>query len=312
MKQVPAKNAVSDEVRRVLAGRHHDPFEVLGCHRLGKQWHIRALLPGTAEAEVLIGERSMPMERLPDTDFFSVVTEQKAQPDYQLRWHSGQGEWRQAHDPYRFGPTIGDLDLHLFGEVKHEHIYRILGAHCCECEGVSGVRFATWAPNAQRVSVVGDFNQWHGLSHTMRSRGPSGVWEMFIPGLTAGENYKFELCDVKGKLRLKADPYGNRFEMRPATAAVVCPPTEFPWGDQQWLEQRARWDWQQSPVSIYEFHPSSWRRDGDGHFLNFRDMAHQLADYILQLGFTHVELLPVTEHPLDDSWGYQTLSLIHI
>ena len=236
MKQVPAQNAVSDEVRRVLAGHHHDPFAVLGCHRLGGQWHIRALLPGAAQAEVIIGERNMPMERLPDTDFFSLVTEQKTQPDYQLRWRSGQGEWRQAHDPYRFGPTIGDLDLHLFGEGNHEHIYRILGAHCCEREGVSGVRFATWAPNAQRVSVVGDFNQWHGLSHTMRSRGTSGVWEIFIPGLAAGEHYKFELRDARGKLCLKADPYGNRFEMRPATAAVVCPPTEFQWGDQHWLE----------------------------------------------------------------------------
>jgi 1,4-alpha-glucan branching enzyme len=263
-------------------------------------------LPGTAEAEVVIDGKSKPMERIPETDFFTFKTAQKALPDYHLRWRPGQGEWRQGEDPYRFGPAIGDLDLHLFAEGKHEHIYRILGAHCCEHEGVSGVRFATWAPNAQRVSVVGDFNQWHGLSHPMRTRGLSGVWELFIPGLDAGETYKLELRDANGKICLKADPYGNSFEMRPATAAIVCPPSEFQWTDQQWLEQRAHWDWQHAPISIYEFHPSSWRRDGEGNFLNFRDMAGQLADYVSQLGFTHVELLPITEHPLDDSWGYQT------
>jgi 1,4-alpha-glucan branching enzyme len=246
------------------------------------------------------------MERVPDTDFFTYSSAQTPAPQYQLRWRPAGGEWRQSPDPYGFGPTIGDLDLHLFGQGKHQHVYRILGAHCCEHEGVAGVRFATWAPNARRVSVVGDFNQWHGLSHTMRSRGPSGVWELFIPGLNDGEKYKFELSDARGSLHLKSDPYGNSFEMRPATAAIVCAPTQFPWTDQEWVAQRAGWDWQHAPISIYEFHPGSWRRDAAGNFLNFRDMARQLAEYIVPLGFTHVELLPVTEHPLDDSWGYQT------
>ncbi len=295
-----------EDIQRLLAGRHHDPFEVLGCHRQGKQWHIRVLLPGTAEAEVLIAGTSRPMERLPDTDFFTCRLEQQDVPRYQLRWRPGHGDWRQGQDPYRFGPTVGDLDLHLFGQGKHEHVYRILGAHCCEHEGVAGVRFATWAPNARRVSVVGDFNQWHGLSHTMRARGLSGVWELFIPALNSGEKYKFELCDANGSLHLKSDPYGNCFEMRPATATIVCPPTQFRWTDQAWLAQRAQWDWQHAPISIYEFHPGSWRRDDAGNFLNFRAMAQQLVDYVTPLGFTHVELLPVTEHPLDDSWGYQT------
>ena len=306
MKSITARQSRKDAIERVLAGRHRDPFEVLGCHQQGAQWYIRTLLPGSAEAEVVLGGKNRPMVRQADTDFFTFKTAQKAVPDYHLRWRSGQGEWREGEDPYRFGPTIGDLDLHLFAEGKHEHIYRILGAHCCEHEGVAGVRFATWAPNALRVSVVGDFNQWHGLRHPMRVRGLSGVWEIFIPGLDAGEKYKFELCDARGKLHLKADPYGNRFEMRPATAGVVCPPSQYSWSDQQWLEQRAHWDWQHAPISIYEFHPSSWRRDEQGNFLNFRDMAHQLADYVLELGFTHVELLPIMEHPLDDSWGYQT------
>ena len=306
MKSSSTRNPLQDGIDRVLAGRHHDPFDVLGCHRQGRQWHVRALLPGTAEAEVVIAGDSQPMERLPKTDFFTFRITCKAAPDYQLRWRPVPGDWRQGPDPYSFGPTIGDLDLHLFSEGKHEHVYRILGAHCCEHEGVAGVRFATWAPNAVRVSVVGDFNQWHGLSHPMRTRGPSGVWELFIPGLDAGEKYKFELCDAQGELHLKADPYGNHFEMRPATAAIVCPPSQFDWTDARWLAQRAVWDWQHAPLSIYEFHPGSWRRDAQGDFLNFRDMAVQLADYVTDLGFTHVELLPVTEHPLDDSWGYQT------
>jgi 1,4-alpha-glucan branching enzyme len=307
MKPVSSRQPLEEGVRRLLAGRHHDPFEVLGCHRVGRHWRIRALLPGSAEAQVLIDGKAHPMVRMPKTDFFtfSVVDGLEA-PDYQLRWRSDGGEWRQSPDPYRFAPLTGDLDLHLFAEGRHEHLYRILGAHCCSHQGVAGVRFATWAPNALRVSVVGDFNAWHGLSHPMRVRGQSGVWELFVPGLQAGEKYKFELCDANGKLQLKTDPYGNRFEMRPATAAIVCPPCDFPWSDQAWLQARASWDWQQSPISIYEFHPGSWRRQENGDFLNFREMAGQLADYVSDMGFTHVELLPVTEHPLDDSWGYQT------
>ena len=306
MKPVSSRQALNDGIRRLIAGRHHDPFDVLGCHHSGREWHIRALLPDTAEAEVVLDGKNRAMRRLPDTDVFVFRTAQKAAPDYHLRWRPERGEWRQGQDPYRFGPTIGDLDLHLFAEGKHEHIYRILGAHYCEHEGVSGVRFATWAPNAQRVSVVGDFNHWHGLGHPMRTRSLSGVWELFIPELEVGEKYKFELCDANGELHLKADPYGNQFELRPANAAVICPPSEFQWRDQQWLEQRAQWDWQHAPISIYEFHPSSWRRDSEGNFLNFRDMARELADYVEELGFTHVELLPIMEHPLDDSWGYQT------
>jgi 1,4-alpha-glucan branching enzyme len=306
MKSVTAKRQEGDGVRRLLEGVHHDPFEVLGAHSEGGRWVIRALLPATAEAEVLLPTGSEPMQRLPGTDLFSVVLESGAAPDYRLRWRPGHGDWREEEDPYRFAPVVGDLDLHLFGEGRHEHVYRVLGAHVCEHQGIAGVRFATWAPNARRVSVVGDFNQWHGLAHPMRVRGQSGVWELFIPGLAAGEKYKFEVLDAHGTLQLKADPYGNHFELRPANAAVVCAPTSFPWGDGAWMERRAAWDWQRAPLSIYEFHPGSWRRDAAGNFLNFRDMAHQLADYVEQLGFTHVELLPIMEHPLDDSWGYQT------
>ncbi|MCP5130260.1 MAG: 1,4-alpha-glucan branching protein GlgB [Pseudomonadales bacterium] len=306
MKTVSIREPVSAAFRRLLAGQHHDPFEVLGCHRQGAGWQVRALLPAVSEVELVLADGTLPMERLAGSDLFTCTLTGTTMPRYQLRWRGAAGEWVQSEDPYRFGPTVGDLDLHLFGEGRHHHAYRVLGAHCCEHEGVRGVRFATWAPNARRVSVVGDFNQWHGLRHAMRARGLSGVWELFIPGLLPGEKYKFELCDAQGALQLKADPYGNRFEMRPATAAIVCPPSDFEWTDQAWLARRASWDWQHAPISIYEFHPSSWRRSPGGGFLNFRDMAPLLADYVHELGFTHVELLPITEHPLDDSWGYQT------
>ncbi len=306
MAKLMAKESVDDAVRRLLAGRHHDPFEVLGCHGTPGRWQIRALLPGAAEAQLVIDSEPAAMVRLPRTDLFEFCTDSQAAPLYRLRWREDGGEWREEDDPYRFPPAIGDLDLHLFGEGRHQHLYRVLGAHCCVHEGVPGVRFATWAPNARRVSVVGDFNRWHGLRHSMRSRGGSGVWEIFVPGVGAGEKYKFEVLDSRGDLQLKADPFGNRFELRPATAGVICAPSTYDWQDAGWLEARARWDWQRAPVSIYEVHPGSWRRGADGGCLNYRELAVQLADYVTELGFTHVELLPVTEHPLDDSWGYQT------
>lgn len=165
MKTRSAPRPVNDAILRLLEGRHHDPFEVLGCHREGEHWLVRALLPGAAEVELLIAGSRQPMERLPGTDLFSYRIDGKTPPLYQLRWREARDDWQQAEDAYRFGPTVGDLDLHLFGEGRHQHVYRVLGAHCCEHEGVAGVRFATWAPNAQRVSVVGDFNQWHGLRH---------------------------------------------------------------------------------------------------------------------------------------------------
>jgi 1,4-alpha-glucan branching enzyme len=305
MNSRPSKEPLEQGVRRLLEGRHHDPFEVLGCHQYRRQWWVRALLPGTAAAEVLVDGQALPMERRPGSDFFSCRLPVSEAPAYRIRRRAGSGDWVTVDDPYRHGPTIGDLDLHLFGEGKHHHVYRILGAHDCDHEGVAGVRFATWAPNAQRVSVVGDFNQWHGLAHPMRSRGPSGVWEVFVPGIGPGEKYKFEIHDARGHLVTKTDPYGNRFELRPQTAAIVCPEDTFQWRDAAWLEQRAVWDWQHAPVSVYELHPGSWRRDEHGNFLGFRDIARQLADYVVDMGFTHVELMPVTEHPLDDSWGYQ-------
>ncbi|NOR41560.1 MAG: 1,4-alpha-glucan branching protein GlgB, partial [Gammaproteobacteria bacterium] len=212
-----------------------------------------------------------------------------------------------SYDPYCFPPQLSDYDLHLFAEGKHWHIYRILGAHKELYDGVNGARFAVWAPSAERVSVVGDFNDWDGRCHPMHVHGGSGVWEIFIPGLGIGQTYKYEIrTRHHGDIILKSDPYGQHFELRPANAPLVPANQAYQWQDAAWMEQRAESDWQHAPVSIYEVHLGSWKRDADGNFLNYRTLAAELVDYIKLTGFTHIELLPITEHPLDASWGYQT------
>ncbi len=240
MKTRSAPQPVNDAIRRLLEGRHHDPFEVLGCHREGEHWLVRALLPGAAEVELLIaGSRQPHGAPRPAPTCSATASTARRHPCTSCAGARPGATGSRRRTPIVSAPTMGDLDLHLFGEGRHQHVYRVLGAHCCEHEGVAGVRFATWAPNAQRVSVVGDFNQWHGLRHPMRARGLSGVWELFIPGLGAGGKYKFEVLDANGALQLKADPYGNQFELRPATAAIVNAPSDFQWGDGDWLA-RAR------------------------------------------------------------------------
>ena len=212
-----------------------------------------------------------------------------------------------AYDPYCFPPQLSDFDIHLFGEGRHWHIYRILGAHRRQNDNIDGVLFAVWAPSAERVSVVGDFNGWDGRIHPMRARGSSGIWELFIPGLDSGQPYKYEIrCRDDGKLLLKTDPYGQHFELRPGTASLIPRESVFEWNDGPWLENRSRSDWRHNPVSIYEVHLGSWRRDEHGRFLNYRTLGQDLVEYVRQTGFTHIELLPITEHPLDASWGYQT------
>lgn len=201
---------------------------------------------------------------------------------------------------------ISEFDLHLFGEGRHWHIYNVLGAHPCSLNGEEGVRFATWAPGAEAVSVVGDFNGWDPLAHPMTAHRPGGVWEAFVPGTGPGHLYKYAIRSDTGALLLKTDPYGQQFEVRPATAAVVTERTPYNWQDGDWMHRRAHWDWQHAPIAIYEVHPGSWQVHGSGRWLNYRELAHQLVDYVVDMGFTHIELMPVTEHPLDDSWGYQT------
>jgi len=226
---------------------------------------------------------------------------------YTLAWQDKDGNTHESHDPYDFAAQLPEFDLHLFGEGRHWHIYQKLGAHPHHVDGVAGVLFAVWAPNAGRVSVVGDFNRWDGRCHPMRSRGSSGVWELFVPALSAGCLYKFEILNRHTEqLLLKTDPYGQQFEFRPSTSSIVVADSEYDWQDSDWLSARAERNWQHEPMSIYEVHLGSWQRDSQGNFLNYRDLAVQLVEYVKGLGFTHIELLPVTEHPLDISWGYQT------
>jgi 1,4-alpha-glucan branching enzyme len=247
------------------------------------------------------------MARIPGSDHFEWRGDGAGLPrHYSLIWRDGQGREHFARDPYTFLPQIGDLDLYLFAEGRHRHAGNFLGAHEHEADGVAGVLFAVWAPNAGRVSVVGDFNAWDGRRHPMRVRGGSGVWELFIPDLEPGHIYKYEIRNRdSGEILLKADPYGQCCELRPRTGSIVPRRDAYAWGDGDWMTRRGQYDWQHRPISVYEVHLGSWRRTAAGGFLDYREAAHRLVDYALDMGFTHVELLPVTEHPYDPSWGYQ-------
>jgi 1,4-alpha-glucan branching enzyme len=303
-----AATKLDPAIHAIVAARHHDPFEVLGRHTDadGETLTIRAHLPGASQASIVEGEHSM--LRIPGTDVFEWQGPVAEVPEhYRLRWRDPSGHEHVAHDPYCFGPQLSDFDMHLFNEGRHWHIYRILGAHHCKIDDIPGVLFATWAPNAERVSVVGDFNGWDGRAHPMRVRGGTGIWELFIPELNAGSLYKFEIRNRDtGAILLKSDPYGQRCEVRPNTASVVASDVNHDWSDQEWMQARAHADWLHGPVSIYEVHLGSWQRDENGNFLDYRELARRLVEYVTDLGFTHIELLPVSEHPLDASWGYQT------
>ncbi len=303
---LPSRSDPSTDVRRIVEARHHDPFSVLGRHRTPGGEVIRAFLP-LAE-NVTLGPNGPELERIPGTDVFETLVRGPEAPfHYRLHWTDRQGQARHHMDPYTFAPQLADFDLYLFGEGRHWHIYRILGTHPVTIDGVPGTLFATWAPNAERVSVVGDFNDWDGRCHPMRVHRGSGVWELFIPELPVGTLYKFEIRNRQsGTILLKSDPYAQEFQLRPDTASVVAAETRFRWSDENWLADRKTWDWMKSPLSIYEVHLGSWRRHSDGNFLNYREIAHRIVPYVKEQGFTHVELLPITEHPLDASWGYQT------
>jgi len=297
---------INPELQRLLEARHHDPFALLGRHPQDDKVVVRAHMPYARDVE--IAEGNLPMHRVDNSDLFEWEGDPKQVPErYQLRWRDSDNNEQVAHDPYCFPPQIADFDLYLFGEGKHWHAYRFLGAHPHTADGVSGVLFGVWAPNAERVSVVGNFNRWDGRCHPMRGRGASGIWELFIPNLCPGDLYKFELRNRhSGVVFLKSDPYGQQFEMRPSTSTIVPKVDNYGWRDGEWMEGRNNFDWLHQPISIYEVHLGSWRRGWEGEFLNYRDLVHQLVEYVKDMGFTHIELLPITEHPYDASWGYQT------
>jgi 1,4-alpha-glucan branching enzyme len=302
-------NKLSHQASAILKAHSHDPFGWLGKHANPQGGiTIRAFKP-RAEKMWLLPEKgkARPMTRIEGTDFFEHNWKQgDFDKHYLLRIENHEGHQWEEEDVYRFDPMLGDMDLHLIGEGNHFEKYRILGAHVLEHEGVSGVGFSVWAPAAERVSVVGNFNHWDGCEHQMRVRGSSGIWELFIPGLCEGETYKFEIRAQNGDIFEKADPYAQQMELRPATASVVHNPRHYKWNDSRWVNNRSQHQAPDQAMNIYEVHPGSWRR-ADGVYLSYRDLAHQLVEYCQWMGYTHIELMPVTEYPFDGSWGYQTV-----
>ena len=296
-----------EALTRLQHGWHHDPFEWLGIHPARPGYTIRAFMPSAESVDVVgIG----PMQRLEGSDTFELNILQREKDTlpqhYSLSWiEKGSADRHTAVSPYSFEPQLSNYDLDLFAVGAHLHIYRILGARLCVVDGIEGCLFAVWAPNVKRVSVVGYFNGWHGLRHPMRSRGESGVWELFIPGLHADDSYKYEIRTSTDEILHKTDPYARIMGMRPETTSLIPAKDAYHWKDERWIEHRTKWQWLHEPMSIYEVHMGSWRRHDDGGFLSYAELAEQLVPYVRNLGYTHIELLPVTEHPLDQSWGYQ-------
>ena len=287
------------------------PHRFLGLHPLGDGGCVvRCLLPGATAVEVreLTTGAAFPMERLHAVGLFERVLPGRETSRYRLHATYDDGTTRELEDPYRFWPTISEDDLFLLGKGDDHRVYHKLGSQLRTLDGVAGVSFAVWAPSARCVSVVGDFNLWNGRAHPMRALGASGIWEIFVPGLAVGARYKFELVGPHDRTPfLKTDPYGLHFEPSPNHAAIVCDLSGFVWNDALWMEARRRRDPRTRPVSVYEVHLASWRRvpEEGGRVLGYRELGEQLAAYCVELGFTHVELMPPSEHPFDGSWGYQ-------
>jgi 1,4-alpha-glucan branching enzyme len=305
---------ITPEIEAIVAARHGDPFAYLGMHKAAGGLVVRAMLPG-AEAMAVVdaasGATAGVGERAHQDGFFIARLPGRTEPfRYRLNVTYG-GEPRELEDVYRFLPVLGDLDLHLLAEGSHLDSYRKLGAHPATHDGVDGVAFAVWAPNARRVSVVGDFNDWDGRRLVMRNRSAGGTWELFVPGLTPGAVYKYEIVGADGGIGLKADPHAGQSEKPPRTASIVIAESRYPWQDGAWLAGRGRANDREAPIAIYEVHLGSWRRNlaDDGRYLSYRELAEQLVPYVADLGFTHIEVMPIAEFPFDGSWGYQPVSL---
>ena len=303
VRQHPPREAVE----ALVAGRHGDPFALLGPH--GEE--VRTFQPGARGVSVLAREDGAGLGRLEQVHPAGLCAGRVSRRvPYLLHIEWPGGAVQETEDPYSFGLLLGPLDIHLFAEGRHLELGRVFGAQAMEVEGVPGVRFAVWAPNARRVSVVGDFNGWDGRRHPMRRRVESGVWELFIPRLAPGALYKYEIIGPDGAmLPLKSDPVALATEMPPATASRVLDPTPFAWSDAEWMRSRAARRGPEAPVSIYEVHAGSWWRDADGAAPDWDRLADRLIPYVEGMGFTHIEFLPVTEHPFGGSWGYQPLAL---
>ncbi|GII02707.1 1,4-alpha-glucan branching protein GlgB [Planobispora takensis] len=290
------------DLNRLAGGAHHDPHSILGAHPGPGGVTVRALRPMAEKVQAVVDGQAHDMEHMAYGVFAVTVPGLDKIPDYRIRAFYGDGEPHETPDPYRYWPTLGEVDLHLIGEGRHERLWEALGARLTRHEDTDGVAFTVWAPNARGVRVIGDFNHWNGSGHPMRSLGRSGVWELFIPGLAEGERYKFAILGADGIWRDKADPMARRTELPPATASVVDR-SDYTWNDDAWMIERPARRALEGPMSIYEVHLGSWRPG-----LSYREMATELVDYVKEMGFTHVELLPVAEHPFGGSWGYQVTS----
>ncbi len=299
-----------DAVYALVNGYHGSPHDVLGLHPVDDDHVVlRAFRPNAQEMTVVndVTRERFLMERIRDEGVFEITVEGAWKPGgYHYEAVTRDEREESFGDPYAFPSRITDFDMYLLREGKHLYSYEKLGAHLCELEGIKGVNFTVWAPNARQVSVVGNFNHWDSRYHPMRILGESGIWELFIPGLEEGEIYRYDLrSHHHGYHALKSDPYGFYSEVRPANASVVADIDSYAWGDEAWMEARKERKHLASPIATYEVHLGSWRRKDDGRFLSYRELAVELVKYVKDMGYTHIELLPITEHPLDASWGYQ-------
>ncbi len=314
MHELPVMNPTDEiDVSALAEGRHESPLSVLGPHStVNRERKVRAFLPYADQAWIVHGPEgsAKPMTRIHPAGLFEAIcpTEVHSAKDYRLRVKNQQGQFTDMHDPYAFPPMFSDFDLHLIGEGQHLTSYERFGAQVRTVDGVVGVNFAVWAPNASGVSVVGDFNGWEGRTLPMHKHVPSGVWELFVPELKPGDRYKYRVFS-NGQSIDKSDPCGFAAELPPRTASIVTDLSQFEWSDDDWMKQRADSNPLEEPVSAYEVHLGSWQRFAGGptDWYGYRELAHRLVEYCQKMGFTHLELMPITEHPFTGSWGYQTV-----
>lgn len=303
-----------EEMEAIINGDHGNAFAVLGIHRNkgSKEVFIRAYHPNTKSIEVIRKSDNSSlgyMEKLDERGFYQINLGAGENFAYKFKIENDLGNIYEAEDPYRFPPTLGDIDVYLLSEGNHLNMYKILGAHIREMDGVKGVSFAVWAPNAKRVSVVGGFNNWDGRVNPMRKHISCGVWDIFIPGIQEGEIYKYEVKTQNDYILTKSDPVGFYAEKRPHTASIVYNIDRYDWSDEEWMKYRQEYNSFDKPMSIYEVHLGSWRRKENNEYLTYRELADTLVPYVVNMGFTHVEFLPLAEHPLDASWGYQVVGM---
>jgi 1,4-alpha-glucan branching enzyme len=301
------------DIKKLIALELSDPHSILGIHLIKYQEKdcaiIRAFHPDAVKAELIIGKEKelQKMTKMHKGGIFAAIVDKNVfKKNYKVRFTFPSGDVWERIDPYRFMPTLGDLDLYLVGEGRHEYLYEKLGAQITKMEGVRGVSFAVWAPNARRVSLIGDFNHWDGRIYPMRQMGSSGIWEIFVPHLEEGARYKFEIKTKDGHLRVKTSPYAFYMELRPKTASIVYDINKYNWNDYEWMKNRSP-NIHLKPVAIYEVHLGSWMRkpEEEDRWLTYRELAPKLIEHVKKFHFTHIELLPISEHAFDESWGYQ-------